>query len=388
MNQDARLSKVIDTMRLPLIYLVVIAHLVPFTLEKVNFSFIGDDFFVLVSEMFSHHVAKLSVRCYFLVSGYYFFKHYSGNLRSFLKRQYKSRFRTLLKPYLIWNSIAFLAFIFKNKIFISMGLSAEPEFATLKESSLLYMFWSGPWNFPLWFVRDLICMILISPLILYFIKYLKHYGVILLAILYLTQIGKDIPGFSLTAIFFFSLGAYFSLEKKNMLQLFYQLKIPAFILAIVFLFTALKYNPEPSHEYFVRLFILFGVITTFNLFAYLNDNYPFMNKLTGFSSLSFFIYVIHEVYIINWLKGFFYNLSLYDNLWMKYLAYWTIPVICIAIIAAIYYSMMKLTPRLFVSSLGDRIPEYNKVEEVFKNEKNTVLESTALKEPQMEKSRV
>ncbi|GGE24903.1 hypothetical protein GCM10011516_23210 [Sphingobacterium cellulitidis] len=113
-----------------------------------------------------------------------------------------------------------------------------------------------------------------------------------------------------------------------------------------------------------------------------------MNKLTGFSSLSFFIYVIHEVYIINWLKGFFYNLSLYDNLLMKYLAYWTIPVICIAIIAAIYYSMMKLTPRLFVSSLGDRIPEYNKVEEVFKNEKNTVLESTALKEPQMEKSRV
>ena len=136
-----KLSKVIDTMRLPLIFMVVIAHLVPFTLPEVSFDLSGNNIYKLISELFSHHVAKLSVRCYFLVSGYYFFTHYSGDLKSFLKRQYKSRFKTLVIPYLIWNIITVIAILSKNKIFVFMGLQYDEIYPGIMSSNLYKILW-------------------------------------------------------------------------------------------------------------------------------------------------------------------------------------------------------------------------------------------------------
>lgn len=348
-------------MRLPLIFMVVIAHLVPFTLPEVSFGLSGNNIYTLISELFSHHVAKLSVRCYFLISGYYFFTHYSGDLKSFLKRQYKSRLKTLVIPYLIWNIITVIAILSKNKIFVFMGLQYDEIYPGIMSSNLYKILWEGPVNFPLWFIRDLICMVLISPIILYFIRYFKLFGVILLGALYVFVIEPPIIGFSMTAIFFFSLGAYFSLEKQDLLKLFEKIKLISFLLMLVFLFLALKNYGNENHEFYVRIFILFGVISIFNLFSFLNNRYVMMNKLTGFSSLSFFIYVIHEIYIINWLKGFFFNLPSYELLWVRFIVYVSIPIICMAICSMLYFLLMRIIPKIFVFSLGGRLHNYQKI---------------------------
>jgi len=76
----------------------------------------------------------------------------------------------------------------------------------------------GPFVLPLWFLRDLIVMAFISPIIYYLAKYAKIWGLVVLFLFYYTNIWIEIPGYStrffLTAFFFFSIGAFFSIDKK------------------------------------------------------------------------------------------------------------------------------------------------------------------------------
>jgi len=253
-----------------------------------------------------------------------------------------------------------LAIFSKNYIFSKLGWDTDEIFLFHIESDVYRVFWAVPINFPLWFVRDLICMVIISPLILYYIRYFKHIGIIFLGILYMAAIEPDIPGFSMSAIFFFSLGAYFSLEKKDLLLVFNKLKYPALIVMLMFLVYSLSRNGKFGQEHILRIFIVSGVITIFNLFSFMNDKYVFMNRLTGYSSLSFFIYVIHEIYVINWLKGFFYNLPMFQYGWGRLIIYFTIPIVCITICTGLYSLLMKLSPKLLIYSLGGRLPNYNK----------------------------
>jgi len=356
---NSELSKVIDIMRLPLIFFVIIAHLVPFTLPVVHFPSNANALSTLISETFSHHLAKLSVRCYFLVSGYYFFNRYKDDLLAFLKRHFKSRFRTLLIPYVVWNVLTVIAVFFKNYTFNYLGMPLDDHVSILEKGNLYNIFWGLPANFPLWYIRDLLCMIVLSPLIYFFLKYLKRYGIIILAVLYVGSFDTNVPGLSLTAIFFFSLGAYFSIEKKDILYVFNKIKSPAYLLMICFLVLSLANNGQQYQEYFLRIFILTGVVSIFNLFSYLSERFAVMNLLQGFSSLSFFIYVVHEIYIINWLKGYFYGLTMYENGGGKILIYFAIPFLCLAICAGLYYLLLKIAPKLLVFSLGGRMPNYN-----------------------------
>lgn len=66
---DLSLSKTIDGMRLPLIYFVVVAHLLPFSHQTIVFPTTSNELYVLIAETISHHLSKLSVRCYFFISG-------------------------------------------------------------------------------------------------------------------------------------------------------------------------------------------------------------------------------------------------------------------------------------------------------------------------------
>lgn len=251
-----------------------------------------------------------------------------------------------------------------------MANSTDVEYNNLMDGHFLRFFWSEPANFPLWFVRDLMCMVLIFPLILIYIKIFKSTGVIFLGLLYLSVIEINVHGFSMTAIFFFTAGGYFAFFKKNILTTFDQIKTVALFSMIFFLAISVYKNGDPDHEYYVRAFLICGVISVFNLFANLEKRNKLSRKLFGLSSLSFFIYVTHELYIINWLKGFFFNLSIYENGWVKLVSYFIIPILCISICTGLYCLLIRVAPGIISVSLGGRsinnknaIFEYKKTRE-------------------------
>lgn len=115
-------------------------------------------------------VSQSCVPCYFIISGYLFFYNINEFCISDYKKKIKTRINSLLVPYVIWNIIAIIPFcIYYNNGQINEILNNKEYI------SLLRIFWdidSGfyPLDFPLWYLRDLIIVILLSPITYFIIK--------------------------------------------------------------------------------------------------------------------------------------------------------------------------------------------------------------------------
>lgn len=120
----------------------------------------------------------------------------------------RNRLHTLLIPYLLWNLIGFLYFILKHYPPLSFVFHGT-NVITISFQNFLKVFWefrfeglgeskSMPIDFPLWYMRDLMIIILCSPLLNIFIK-LKSPFIALLGILWfafnINFYGIEIAGF-------------------------------------------------------------------------------------------------------------------------------------------------------------------------------------------------
>lgn len=105
-----------------------------------------------------HILGSLAVPTFFCISGYLFFQ--GIETMKDVKEKMKKRAKTLIIPYLIGCFICFIITLFSQE---------EPiEFLQSKSvaKQLFYIFFPG-YNFPLWYVRNLILIVLISPLLFY-----------------------------------------------------------------------------------------------------------------------------------------------------------------------------------------------------------------------------
>ena len=102
---------------------------------------------------------------FFSISGYLFARTIH-NMKDVWKKQ-KKRFRTLLIPYVLWNLIFVLWYVVLE---ILPGLdrwvnsaSVIERFATQSIGQILYYLFIEPAAFQLWFLRDLLVMVALTP---------------------------------------------------------------------------------------------------------------------------------------------------------------------------------------------------------------------------------
>lgn len=122
----------------------------------------------------SRYLLTATVPAFFIISGFLFFQ----SVRTFTRRTYiaklKNRYHSLVVPYLLWNLIAAAVFIIKVSAFGYPGygivndnhvdlLRAVAGFADVADGY--------PYDFPLWFIRNLIVMVLISPIFYILARY-------------------------------------------------------------------------------------------------------------------------------------------------------------------------------------------------------------------------
>ena len=130
---------------------------------------------------------------------------------------------------------------------------------------------SAPVNIPFWYLRDLICMFILSPFVFWLSKYIKLYGLIILGIAWI-MLGKyamfpfGILGFNMRpAVLFFIMGAILSVNKKNMVEELTKIGPWIYVLyGAVALLDLLSVNME-CNSYIHRLTILIGIIVVFKL---------------------------------------------------------------------------------------------------------------------------
>lgn len=353
---NKRQSEVIDAMRFPLIVLVVFIHVLPFNLEPIKLELSSHSIYIFITEMISHNLGRIAVPCFFLFSGYFFFRNMEKWSKRFCANQLKKRVKTLLTPYILWNTITIVISLGIGVLYGYLNIKSENNYNLLQNHSLFDLFYGMPINFPLWYIRDLICMVAITPLFYYFFKHLKTCGLAALFGYYLSNFDLGIIGFSSTAIFYFGAGAYFGIYKKNILEIAIKVKKTSLILSILLLFTATLLNGNGYiYELVVRLFIPIAILSLFNIINKAIYNNIFKSITTKLLPTVFFIYAAHSVFIIGYTKGLVYRVSFFTSEIGLFIAYILIPTITIGICLSLYYLWRKISPKTLSFFVGGRV---------------------------------
>ena len=246
LDSERHQSEVISTMRFPLIAMIVMFHLYP--PEQIIATPYAS--YNIVATFFSAHgIARLAVPAFFLISGYFFFYHLKEWNKTVYAEKIRKRVSTLLIPYLLWNGIPILGIILVRLL---IGMNSGDSLNSIKEfgDSIGWFraFWDGgtagghPFDVPLWYVRDLMVCCVSSPIIYILAKRLGLFYVLLVGFLFLTDTWIDIAGFSSRAWFFFSLGAYLSINNVNMVVMFHKYAVAIIPVSVALLVITTYYG--------------------------------------------------------------------------------------------------------------------------------------------------
>lgn len=154
----------------------------------------------------SNGLALFAVPLFFGISGYLFFYTFRPSGKCY-KYKLKSRFFSLLIPFLIWTAISGLLLFLCT---FSDHLNALTIVQNHTEAIKKYGFWGifqwliNPPAFQLWYVQQLILFTILSPVIYILIKYTKAFILIPIAILWIFDLNFILHS---EALLFFMTGA-------------------------------------------------------------------------------------------------------------------------------------------------------------------------------------
>ena len=255
-----------------------------------------------ISYLFSSILPIFCVPTFFAISGFLFFwKDERFNLKVYANKIQK-RFITLIIPYLIANT--FMIFCYAAMHLFTPHLINPDNFNVLKFSfkELLQAYWSidgFPICYPLWYIRNLIVIVIISPVLYLMLKlpqYAKWGMLILIGFIYHYYSISFCMG-----LFYFYLGALLSQKdtENKIIEIIdsKRILISICIVSALLMFVAIYFNYTDVNVSLWKPIQRFsGFVFTLFIFILFTKKY---GQVGGkiFSS-SFFIYLYHAFPIL------------------------------------------------------------------------------------------
>lgn len=264
-------------------------HNIPSEIQGMCFNY-------YLQESISNMVGRCAVPLFYVISGYLFFLHTDGGVSAVLLKM-RRRIKTLLIPFVI--AALFFPFFFlcmelfpftRNFINGDMAFSDNLQLPLGEIIKSLFYAANGttaPWAFHLWFLRNLIMIVMVSPL-LYIMKKGLGSGIVLTILFFLTFCHFRCSFIS--SLFWFMLGDAF---------LPYMEKIKSLIIFVAFVvLSALELIlPDLPWRYLRIPIIVLGIISIWNLYDRLIPLSFELREhkwLTMACQFTFFIYLFHE----------------------------------------------------------------------------------------------
>lgn len=239
--------RALDWLRMPLALCVIFIH--SFGVRKVNYDLLVSDpwswesAYNMVRIFLSHEFPGFAVPTFFLISGYLFFR----NLEQWDWQAYRSklqrRVHTILIPYIGWNIFHCIHLCWPTLMKIAHGTAHwDALWRLVKALGGWHMLWTGSYHphvvnllgmtmtstapvlVPLWFLRDLMVVILCAPLLHWLLRKGGRWFVALLGVCLVLRVWIPVSGFSVVATFWFALGGYFTLHGRDMVNDIYRIR--------------------------------------------------------------------------------------------------------------------------------------------------------------------
>lgn len=310
-----------------------------------------------IQDFFSNGVTRISVPLFFIISGYLFFINIEkGFINEFLVK-YKKRVYTLVLPYLLWSIFGVLFYLILQSIPLSKPFFTKELIKNYSVTELLYVIFCKPIPYQLWFVRDLIILIFFSPIIFWSLKYFKYITFLLFLMTWL--FGFNYVLFSNEALFFFTIGSYFSLKRIDPQKLKLKDQYLIFIVSWILLIlckTVLAYIGYENNWILITLHktsIMFGILSIWFLYDKLFKNKDVsIVKVYSIFQYSFFLYAFHEP-ILTVFKKVLYSI-LGKSEFSSFIIYLFAPAFTILVVLLCGFCFKIILPKFYYLTTGGR----------------------------------
>ena len=285
---DRDVSKRIDVLRIILIGLIVLAH----GARGITVRIVGETApaaqFML--DVLNGHVDFVAVPLFFAISGFLFLRKEELSLPAY-GEMLRKKCLSVLVPYILFNAGLAAWFYFVG----SIEMMGSWNFL-VGEGLFTKTFGLGttPINYPLWFLRDLLVVFLVSPLFLLFFKEAPGLG---LAALFCLWSGLSEGPYSyLGDMFAFYLGGYMARCRLPLAGVAWWQRAGAwaFVLltAVLVGYKSLGFTDEAVRQFLFKANLVLGIVAFWRMSAV-----PFIRDsavLRRMGRHSFFVYLAHE----------------------------------------------------------------------------------------------
>lgn len=280
-------SKRIDVLRIVLIGLIVLAHGARGVTVRIDGTGAGT---ALMLEILNGHVDFVAVPLFFTISGFLFLRKFELSLAAY-GGMLRKKFVSLLIPYVLFNAWLVLWFYFVGSIevmgswnfIVSEGLFTK----TLGLGT-------APINYPLWFLRDLLVVFLLSPVLLLFFKEAPGVGLITLFVLWAGV--NPLPYTYYGDFFAFYLGGYLARTRLPLEGVSWWQRAGSLLFviltAVLVWHQPLGITDESVRNVLFKCNLLLGLVFFWRMSAFriVRDNF----LLHRMARHSFFVYLAHE----------------------------------------------------------------------------------------------
>ncbi len=308
----------------------------------------------------SQTLPTFAVPLFFAISGYLFFARMQAFSWSVYAEKLRRRVHTLLVPYVAWNIIAFLLYAAKDwaaHVALQHPLSLNLLWGDTQMSSVgtNLLGWTvqaatAPVQEPLWFVRDLIILVLLSPIVYWIIKCLHWASIVILATVYYLHLWPNPCGMSAMGWWFFSLGAWFAIEGKEPIKATRSLLRPCavMLLPLLILQAILPDRGGWGFALTQQLYVLSAMVCAIHAADSLSHRWM-PAKVVAQSS--FFIYASHVI-VLSPLTAVLAKATNGFGFSVQILGYLLCPALTVGICLALYAVLAKFLPKTFSPLLG------------------------------------
>lgn len=346
-------SRRITSLRFILMALVICIHntLTAEGMEYLGVSFDEPFYSYWIKQVWSLGIAQAAVPLFFFFSAYLMRKK-EDPYKVILKKKSVS----LALPYFLWSFLYIMLFVvcqnlpFTKQYFLNpdnmvLPLSIKWWFGALfgiaREHPLVYQFW---------FLRDLMLLILLYPVIRFLVSKAFCVSILLSAAFYFSGIPNTIPGS--VSVCFFVLGVASAEKDFDFFNFADKCKWPILILAFLGfnILTGLKLELLPV---FFQLMVFCACLILLRLSKFFVAYERLWNLLKIFAPITFFMYALHEPIMMGLLKKTYIKIVTMQG-FACLAEYVLVCFVGIFASTAIAILFRRLFPRLFAVLSGGR----------------------------------
>lgn len=292
---------------------------------------------------------------FFAISGFLFF--YGVHSVSDCWPKIRRRFTSLLVPYIIWNCLIMLGYWLMSlcPVFITLDLEVMKVHFESWPMALVYTL-IHPAGFHLWFIRNLVVFVALSPIFYYLLR--KTQWMLLIVVFFITPLVLHLTSIRHFDLLFFLLGGYFVLyDKLQECERISGYGVCALIVLMLTLTLVRVLNNNSTSLLYVFgtvIISLIGLLVVWRGYDFVTkrDTKGWLDRLHEVARMTFFVYLFHEP-AYNVVKKLGFALLGEGEITLLFL-YFVNPFIMVLVSLGVGKGLQRVCPKVYSILVGGR----------------------------------